>query len=112
LPICPPVSCDRSGHDPCKASRHILILLCSLDTGQDLLDAHTDILASGALFDFCDRTVDVIERSGFLQDVCKLRLGVDVGNRNLGIKAAEEVELGQYRAFGRGCKDQQAAILH
>jgi hypothetical protein len=44
--------------------------------------------------------------------MCKLLLGVDVGNRNLGIEAAEEIELGQYRAFGRGCKDQQAAILH
>jgi hypothetical protein len=112
LPISPPISCDCSGHDPCKASRHILILLCSLDTGQNLLDAHTNILTSGTLFDFSDRTVDVIESSGFLQDVCKFLLRVDVGNRNLGIKAAEEVELGQYRTFGRSGKDQQAAILH
>jgi hypothetical protein len=112
LPVRPPVSCDCSGHDPCEASRHILILLCSLDTGQDLLDAHTNILASGALFDFCDRTFDVIECSGFLQDMCKFLLGVDVGNRNLSIEAAEEVELGEYRALGRGCKDQQATILH
>jgi hypothetical protein len=91
LPVCSTVRCNRPRHDPCKAARNVLILLCRLNACKDLLDTNTNLLTASALFDFRDRALDIIKRTRFLQNVCELALGIDIWYRDLGIEAAEEV---------------------
>jgi hypothetical protein len=114
LPVGTLVRCNGSGHDPCESSRNVLILFRGLNACQDLLDADANLLATCHLLNLSKGTlsVTIFERAGLLQHMCEFLLRVDVWNRDLGVKAAEEVELGQNRAFGCGCEDQQAAVLH
>lgn len=48
------VRSDGTRNNPCKAARHILVLLGRLDTRKELLDAHTDVGAAGDFLDLGD----------------------------------------------------------
>jgi hypothetical protein len=91
-----PVRCNRSRHNSGETSRYILILFRCFDTREDLLDTNTNLCASCDFLNLTDSALLVLvwERTGFPENVRKLRLRVDVRHGDLGIKAAEEIQLG------------------
>jgi len=61
LSVCPTIRCNGPRHDPCEASRYVLVLLRGLDACQDLLDTNANLLAVSALLNLSDCTVDIVE---------------------------------------------------
>jgi len=104
----PSVRSNSTRHDASEAARYILVLLRRLDTGEDLLDANPNFGVTCHLLDLTDGAllVGIGEGTGFPQDGCKLGLCVDVRDGDLGIESGEEIELCEYRAFGR-CREDE-----